>query len=152
MTSQQRRNGVMFSMCLALVLVVASVSALNLALPSIAVDLGASDTDLTWIADAYTVALAALVLPRRCQIVCALLRRRQDGVLGLARWVPYNDRQGTAAKDGARDRPEQRAGDTATTACAKADDIGPLFPSRGENLLGRVAATNQGCHGDLLRE
>jgi EmrB/QacA subfamily drug resistance transporter len=63
MTSPQRRNGVMFSMCLALVLVVASVSALNLALPSIAVDLGASDTDLTWIADAYTVALAALVLP-----------------------------------------------------------------------------------------
>lgn len=55
-------DGVLFSMCLALVLVVASVSALNLALPSIAVGLGASDTDLTWIADAYTVALAALVL------------------------------------------------------------------------------------------
>jgi MFS family permease len=50
-------------MCLAVVLVAASVSALNLALPSIAVDLNGSDTDLTWIADAYTVALAALVLP-----------------------------------------------------------------------------------------
>jgi EmrB/QacA subfamily drug resistance transporter len=60
---QYARGGVLFSMCLALVLVVASVSALNLALPSIAVDLRASDTDLTWIADAYTVALAALVLP-----------------------------------------------------------------------------------------
>jgi EmrB/QacA subfamily drug resistance transporter len=57
------RGGVLFSMCLALVLVVASVSALNLALPSIAIDLNATDTDLTWIADAYTVALAALVLP-----------------------------------------------------------------------------------------
>jgi EmrB/QacA subfamily drug resistance transporter len=59
----ERPRGVLFSMCLALVLVVASVSALNLALPSIAIDLSATDTDLTWIADAYTVALAALVLP-----------------------------------------------------------------------------------------
>ncbi|SIR64764.1 MFS transporter [Williamsia sterculiae] len=50
-------------MCLALVLVVASVSALNLALPDLAVSLGADNTALTWIADAYTVALAALVLP-----------------------------------------------------------------------------------------
>jgi EmrB/QacA subfamily drug resistance transporter len=50
-------------MCLSLVLVVASVSSLNLALPSLAVDLGASNSALTWIADGYTVALAALVLP-----------------------------------------------------------------------------------------
>lgn len=55
--------GVLFAMCLSLVLVVASVSALNLALPNLAVDLGASNADLTWIADGYTVALAALVLP-----------------------------------------------------------------------------------------
>lgn len=50
-------------MCLSLVLVVASVSALNLALPDLAVSLNASNTSLTWIADGYTVALAALVLP-----------------------------------------------------------------------------------------
>lgn len=56
-------NAVLFAMCLALVLVVASVSAINLALPDLAVALGASNTDLTWIADGYTVALAALVLP-----------------------------------------------------------------------------------------
>ncbi|MGW2635235.1 MFS transporter [Streptomyces chattanoogensis] len=56
-------RGVLFSMCLALVLVVASVSALNLALPDLAVDLSATNASLTWIADAYTVALAALVLP-----------------------------------------------------------------------------------------
>ncbi|ODR00756.1 multidrug MFS transporter [Mycobacterium sherrisii] len=55
--------GVLAAMCLSLVLVVASVSALNLALPDLAVDLDASNTALTWIADAYTVALAALVLP-----------------------------------------------------------------------------------------
>ncbi|MEU7212636.1 MFS transporter [Streptomyces sp. NPDC044989] len=56
-------NGVLFAMCLALILVVASVSALNLALPDLAVDLSATNSSLTWIADGYTVALAALVLP-----------------------------------------------------------------------------------------
>ncbi|OPX11414.1 MFS transporter, partial [Gordonia sp. i37] len=61
--SRRAQRGVLFAMCLALILVVASVSALNLALPDLAVDLGADNTALTWIADGYTVALAALVLP-----------------------------------------------------------------------------------------
>jgi EmrB/QacA subfamily drug resistance transporter len=56
-------RGVLVTMCLCLVLVVASVSALNLALPDLAISLHASNRDLTWIADGYTVALAALVLP-----------------------------------------------------------------------------------------
>ncbi|ODR21280.1 hypothetical protein BHQ23_12995 [Mycobacterium gordonae] len=43
--------------------VMSAVAGVNVALPDIAVDRGASATDLTWIADAYTVALAALVLP-----------------------------------------------------------------------------------------
>ncbi len=55
--------GILFAMCLALVLVVGSVSAINLALPDLAVSLGAGNSALTWIADGYTVALAALVLP-----------------------------------------------------------------------------------------
>jgi EmrB/QacA subfamily drug resistance transporter len=41
----------------------ASVTSVNLALEEIAVSLHASGSDLTWVADAYTVALAALVLP-----------------------------------------------------------------------------------------
>jgi EmrB/QacA subfamily drug resistance transporter len=57
------RNGILASMCLALVLVVASVSSLNLALTGISLDLGTTSSQLTWIADGYTVALAALVLP-----------------------------------------------------------------------------------------
>src|SRR5258708_2777660 len=61
--SPLRRRGVLIAMCLSLVLVVASVSSLNLALPELAVNLGASSTSLTWIADGYTVALAALLLP-----------------------------------------------------------------------------------------
>ncbi|NEB03482.1 MFS transporter [Streptomyces sp. SID13726] len=62
-TGRAGHRGVLFAMCLALVLVVASVSALNLALPDLALDLSASNSELTWIADAYTVTLAALVLP-----------------------------------------------------------------------------------------
>ncbi|HEX4063417.1 MAG TPA: MFS transporter [Streptosporangiaceae bacterium] len=58
-----RPGGAVAAMCLSLVLVVASVSAVNLALPHLAIDLHASNTALTWIADGYTVALAALVLP-----------------------------------------------------------------------------------------
>ena len=54
---------VLVGCCLALVLVMASVTSVNLALEGIALDLGAAGSDLTWIADAYTVALAALVLP-----------------------------------------------------------------------------------------
>lgn len=57
------RNGILASMCLALVLVVASVSSVNLALTGISIDLGTTSSQLTWIADGYTVALAALVLP-----------------------------------------------------------------------------------------
>ncbi|MFJ9626932.1 MFS transporter [Streptomyces sp. NPDC101175] len=62
-TGRAGTRGVLFAMCLSLVLVVASVSALNLALPDLAIDLSASNSALTWIADAYTVTLAALVLP-----------------------------------------------------------------------------------------
>jgi EmrB/QacA subfamily drug resistance transporter len=58
-----RHVAVLASMCLALVLVVASVASVNLALTGISVDLGTTSTQLTWIADGYTVALAALVLP-----------------------------------------------------------------------------------------
>jgi EmrB/QacA subfamily drug resistance transporter len=55
---------------LALVAIAASVlvvgldlTVLNLALPNIAVDLHASTSDLQWIADSYSLVLAALILP-----------------------------------------------------------------------------------------
>lgn len=56
-------RGVVLACCAALVVVMSAVAGVNVALPDIALDKGASATDLTWIADAYTVALAALVLP-----------------------------------------------------------------------------------------
>ncbi len=42
--------------------VVSAVSGLNVALPSLARETGASQTDLTWIVDAYTVVFAGLLL------------------------------------------------------------------------------------------
>jgi EmrB/QacA subfamily drug resistance transporter len=49
--------------CLALGAVVAAMASLNLALPSIARDTHASQTDLVWVIDAYSLAFAALLLP-----------------------------------------------------------------------------------------
>ena len=50
-------------MCTALVAVVASVSGLNVAQQQLAVDLGASQSQLLWVINGYTIALAALLLP-----------------------------------------------------------------------------------------
>lgn len=61
--SEGRRRAVLASMCLALVLVVAGVSMLSVALPTLAGELGASQSDQQWIIDAYALALAALLLP-----------------------------------------------------------------------------------------
>ena len=83
-TDGAERNGILASMCLALVLVVASVSSVNLALTGISLDLGTTSSQLTWIADGYTVALAALVLPfggpRRSARPPNALTRRNDRV------------------------------------------------------------------------
>lgn len=49
--------------CLAVSLVVAAMAALYTALPDIAVGTGASQSQLTWVVDGYTLALACLVLP-----------------------------------------------------------------------------------------
>ena len=50
-------------MCTALIAVVASVSGLNVAQQDLAIDLGASQGQLLWIINGYTMALAALLLP-----------------------------------------------------------------------------------------
>ncbi len=47
---------------LALMAVISAVSGLNVALPSIARETGATQTELTWIVDAYTVVFAGLLL------------------------------------------------------------------------------------------
>lgn len=49
--------------CLAVSLVISSMVALNTALPDIAVQTSATQSQLTWIIDGYTLALACLLLP-----------------------------------------------------------------------------------------
>jgi EmrB/QacA subfamily drug resistance transporter len=60
--ARQRRR-ILIAMCTALVAVIASVSGLNVAQQELAADLGASQSDLLWVINGYTVALAALLLP-----------------------------------------------------------------------------------------
>jgi EmrB/QacA subfamily drug resistance transporter len=58
----RRLRLVLAVMALSLMTVVSAVSGLNVALPSLARDTGASQTQLTWIVDAYTVVFAGLLL------------------------------------------------------------------------------------------
>ena len=60
----QRRWAVLATMCLSLVLIVATVSSVNVAIPSLAGSaLKPSDTQILWIVDAYALVFAALLLP-----------------------------------------------------------------------------------------
>ena len=59
----RRRRLILITMCVALAGVVASVSGLNVAQQAIAADLGASQSQLLWIINGYTLVLAALLLP-----------------------------------------------------------------------------------------
>ena len=61
-TDPRRQRQILMAMCTALVAVVGSVSILNLAQQDLAVDLGASQSDLLWIINGFTIALAALLL------------------------------------------------------------------------------------------
>src|SRR5215207_11643360 len=60
--SPQRRRLVLIVVALALMMVVSAVSGLNVALPDLARDTGASQSQLQWIVDAYTMVFAGLLL------------------------------------------------------------------------------------------
>lgn len=76
------RKRILASMSVTLLVIISSITSVNLALPEMAVDLGASFTDTTWIADAYTVAIAALVLPFGA--LSDKLGRKRMMIVGLA--------------------------------------------------------------------
>lgn len=80
-----RTGAVIATMCLAVVLVIASVAALTPVLRTIGNDIGASQTDLQWIVDAFAVALAALLLP--CGAWGDRVGRRRVMLLGFAAFV-----------------------------------------------------------------
>ncbi len=61
--SKVRRGWTLYVACSGVALVIASMVALNTALADIAVATSASQTQLTWIVDSYTLLLACLLLP-----------------------------------------------------------------------------------------
>lgn len=61
--SPLRRRLVLAVMALSLMMVMSAVSGLNVALPDLATSTGATQTDLQWIVNAYTLAFAGLLLP-----------------------------------------------------------------------------------------
>ena len=64
LTARQRRV-VLAVVAVSLMAVISAVSGLNVALPSMARDTGATQTQLTWIVDSYTVVFAGLLLMPR---------------------------------------------------------------------------------------
>lgn len=60
--SARRQRATLVVIALALMMVVSAVSGLNVALPELARDTRATQTELTWIVDAYTVLFAGLLL------------------------------------------------------------------------------------------
>ena len=62
MQNKQVSKLVLPTIALSLMTVVSAVAGLSLALPRIAVEIGASQTELTWIVDSYTVVFAGLLL------------------------------------------------------------------------------------------
>jgi EmrB/QacA subfamily drug resistance transporter len=58
-----RRWMILAVLCLSLVMVVVGNTALNVALPTLVRDLNASETQLQWITDAYSLVFAGLLLP-----------------------------------------------------------------------------------------
>ena len=62
-TDPKTQRNILIAVCTALIAVIASVSGLNVAQQDLAIDLGASQSAVLWIINAYTIALAALLLP-----------------------------------------------------------------------------------------
>ncbi|WP_241479783.1 MFS transporter [Mycolicibacterium neoaurum] len=61
--SPRARTWTLLVACLGVLLVVSSMVALNTALPDLATATSATQTELTWIVDSYTLVLACLLLP-----------------------------------------------------------------------------------------
>lgn len=61
--SSRRRSWTLFITCMGVLLVISSMVALNTALPDVATATAATQAQLTWIVDSYTLVLACLLLP-----------------------------------------------------------------------------------------
>src|SRR5215471_7426724 len=57
-----RKGPILFALCLAALIINIDVTIVNVALPSLVRELGATTTKLQWVVDAYTLVFAALIL------------------------------------------------------------------------------------------
>ena len=57
------RRSILLTVCIALMAVIAAVTGLNVAQPHLALDLGASQSEVLWMINVYAISLAALLLP-----------------------------------------------------------------------------------------
>ncbi|HEY0363524.1 MAG TPA: MFS transporter [Solirubrobacteraceae bacterium] len=80
--SSKRRTLTLVVMCVGMFLVLLDVTVVNVALPRLRTDLGASVGSLQWIVDGYAVALASLMLP------CGDLGDRHGHKRGTCRATP----------------------------------------------------------------
>ena len=62
-SDKNRQRSILIATCAALMAVIASVSGLNVAQPLLALNLGASQSEVLWMINIYAVTLAALLLP-----------------------------------------------------------------------------------------
>lgn len=84
-----RRWAILATMCLSLVLIVATVSSVNVAIPSLAgSELKPTNTQILWIVDAYTLVFAALLLPTAAGRSLRPQGRAADRPRDLRRRVP----------------------------------------------------------------
>lgn len=56
------KGGILFSLCLAALMINIDVTIVNVTLPALVRELGATTTDLQWVVDAYSLVFAALIL------------------------------------------------------------------------------------------
>ena len=94
-TDPRQRRSILVAVCLALMAVIASVSGLNVAQPDLAVTFDASQTQVLWFINIYTLTLAALLLPlgalgdrlgRKPVLLLGLLVFGIASVLGSVAW------------------------------------------------------------------
>jgi EmrB/QacA subfamily drug resistance transporter len=58
----RHKGGILFSLCLAALMINIDVTIVNVTLPALVRELGATTTDLQWVVDAYSLVFAALIL------------------------------------------------------------------------------------------
>ena len=87
-TSARQRRWILIATCLGLLAIMVSVSGLNVAQQALAADLGASQGQLLWIINGFTVALAATLLPLGA--LGDRIGRRRVLIVGLVTFAAIN--------------------------------------------------------------